>query len=95
MFQVPFLQKKLDIDVNKIVNSIRDHAQTLENPNPWPHNSTVISSLSDNTWSDPELLEAMKPAIEEYLTEWIGSNKALTQCHMWYNVYNNLFQLFV
>jgi len=34
----------------------------------------------------------MKPVIEEYLTEWIGSNKALTQCHMWYNVYNNLFQ---
>jgi uncharacterized protein (TIGR02466 family) len=92
MFQVPFLQKKLDIDVNQIVNSIRDHAQSLENPNPWPHNSTVITSLADNTWADSDLLEKMKPVIEEYLTEWIGNNKALTQCHMWYNVYNNLFQ---
>jgi len=93
MFSVPFVKKNIQIDKNRIANSIREHVTTLKLPNPWPKQSQVISSLAagaEDAWQDQEVFEQINPLIVEFLKESIGMNVKV-KCHMWYNVYNSDF----
>ena len=71
MFEVPFIHKHIDIDCNRIVNSIRSHIETLKIPNPWAGQSHVITSIASGAeegWQDEELFKAIQPLMKEYLS---------------------------
>lgn len=85
MFSLPFTHTSLDIDNDKLLESIENYESKFT----WPMTSKVKTSFGSE-WTSQELLAAMQPHVTDYLkkySRYVGPVKV----QIWFNLYDFTF----